>query len=76
MDKELEFISNLSSFKVKAILFQIGAVSVVALAFMLVATRLVGGNAAHIPPLQYFKVVLLFNIVTELNVLLDNVSER
>jgi len=76
MDKELEFISNLSSFKVKAILFRIGAVSVVALAFMLVATRLVGGNAAHIPPLQYFKVVLLFNIVTELNVLLDNVSER
>ncbi|MBP7504957.1 MAG: histidine kinase, partial [Prolixibacteraceae bacterium] len=31
---------------------------------------------AHIPPVQYFKVVLIFNIITELNVLLDNLSER
>lgn len=76
MNKELGFISSLSSYKARAILFRIGTVSAAALAFMLVAARLIGGNAANIPPLQYFKVVLLFNIITELNVLLDNVSEH
>jgi sensor histidine kinase YesM len=76
MNKEFDFISGLSSYKVRSVIFRIGTVSVVALAFMLVAARVIGGNAAHIPSIQYFKVVLLFNIITELNVLLDNVSER
>ncbi len=76
MNKELDSISSLSSYKARSILFRIGIVSAVALAFMLMAARVIGGNAAHIPPLQYFQVVLLFNIITELNVLLDNISER
>ena len=76
MNKELDFISNLSSYKLRSILFRVGSVSAVALVFMLVTTRIIGGNAAHIPPVQYFKVILIFNIVSELNVLLDNLSER
>lgn len=76
MNKDLEFISSLSSYNHRSILFRIGTVSAVALVIMLVAARIMGGNAAHIPPVQYFKVVLIFNIITELNVLLDNLSER
>lgn len=76
MNKQLDFISSLSSYRVRSILFRIGSVSLVALAFMLIAANLITGYGVRIPPIQYLKVVILFNIVTELNVLLDNISER
>lgn len=76
MNKQLDFISSLSSYRVRSILFRIGSVSLVALAFMLIAANLITGYGVRIPPIQYLKVVILFNIVTELNVLLDNLSER
>lgn len=40
ISKELKFISELSCYKPRSILFRIGAVSAVALAFMLVSTFL------------------------------------
>lgn len=76
MNKQLDFISSLSSYRTRSILFRIGSVSLVALAFMLIAANLITGYGVRIPPIQYLKVVILFNIVTELNVLLDNISER
>ncbi len=76
MNKQLDFISSLSSYRVRSILFRIGSVSLVALAFMLIAANLITSYGVRIPPIQYLKVVILFNIVTELNVLLDNISER
>ena len=76
MNKQLDFISSLSSYRTRSILFRIGSVSLVALAFMLIAANLITGNGVKIPPIQYLNVVILFNIVTELNVLLDNLSER
>ncbi len=76
MNKQLDFISSLSSYRTKSILFRIGSVSLVALAFMLIAANLITANGVKIPPIQYLNVVILFNIVTEMNVLLDNLSER
>lgn len=76
MNKQLDFISSLSSYRTRSILFRIGSVSLVALAFMLIAANLITGNGVKIPPILYLNVVILFNIVTELNVLLDNLSER
>ncbi len=76
MNKELTYISELSSYKLRSILFRFGSVSSVALVFMLIAGRLILGSWNGIPPVQYLNVIILFNVVTELNVLLDNLSER
>lgn len=76
ISKELKFISELSCYKPRSILFRIGAVSAVALAFMLVSTFLFIETWGQIPIGQYIRVVIVFNILTEANVLLDNFSER
>jgi two-component system, LytTR family, sensor kinase len=76
ISKELKFISELSCYKPRSILFRIGAVSAVALAFMLVSTFLFIETLGQIPIGQYIRVVIVFNILTEANVLLDNFSER
>lgn len=76
ISKELKFISELSCYNPRSILFRIGAVSAVALAFMLVSTFLFIETWGQIPIGQYIRVVIVFNILTEANVLLDNFSER
>lgn len=76
ISKELKFISELSCYKPRSILFRIGAVSAVALAFRLVSTFLFIETWGQIPIGQYIRVVIVFNILTEANVLLDNFSER
>lgn len=76
ISKELKFISELSCYKPRSILFRIGAVSAVALAFMLVSTFLFIETWGQIPIGQYIRVMIVFNILTEANVLLDNFSER
>lgn len=76
ISKELKFISELSCYKPRSILFRISVVSAVALAFMLVSTFLFIETWGQIPIGQYVRVVIVFNILTEVNVLLDNISER
>ncbi len=76
MNSDLVFISRLSSYKGKPILFRIGVVSAVALAFMLFADFLATEEGVVIPVNQYIKVIIVFNILSEVNVLLDNVFER
>lgn len=75
-NKELEFISDLSSYKGRYILFRLGSVSAVALAFMMVSANMLADNGIQLPVSQYIRVIIVFNIVTEMNVLLDNISER
>lgn len=76
ISKELKFISELSCYKPKSILFRVGVVSAVALAFMLISTFLFIETWGKIPIIQYLKAIIVFNIITEMNVLLDNFSER
>jgi two-component system, LytTR family, sensor kinase len=73
---EFNIISELSSYKGKYILFRLGSVSTVALAFMLLADNMAAGEGVIIPAGQYLRVILVFNILTELNVALDNLFER
>ena len=75
-NKQLQYISQLSSYEPKSILFRLVSVSAVALLFMFIAQILVVSKDVNIPVLHYVQVVLLFNIISESNVLLDNVSER
>lgn len=75
-NKELLFISDLSSYKGRYILFRLGSVSAVALAFMMVSANMLADNGIQLPVSQYIRVIIVFNIVTEMNVLLDNISER
>ncbi len=76
IDRELKYISELSSYNARSVFFRIGTVSTVALSFMLVSAYLITGTVLMIPLIQYIKVIILFNIITEMNVLLDNLSER
>ncbi|MFZ5428997.1 MAG: sensor histidine kinase [Bacteroidota bacterium] len=75
-NKELQLVSELSSYKGKSILFRIGSVSVVALAFMLLSANMVSDDGVIIPVSHYFRVIIIFNILSEANVLLDNLFER
>ena len=76
INKNFQLISRLSSYKGWYILFRILAVSSVAMGFMLLAANMIAEPDILIPLSHFFVVVLVFNIVTELNVLLDNVFER
>ncbi len=76
MNNDLIFISRLSSYKGRSVLLRIGMVSAVALAFMLFADYLATEEGVVIPVSQYIQVIIVFNILSEVNVLLDNVFER
>lgn len=76
MNNDLVFLSRLSSYKGRYILFRIGMVSTVALAFMLFADYLATSEGVAIPLNQYIQVIIVFNILSEINVMLDNVFER
>ena len=76
MNNDLIFISRLSSYKGRSILFRLGVVSAVALAFMLFADFMATEEGVIIPINQYIKVIIVFNILSEVNVLLDNLFER
>ena len=75
-NKQLSLISELSSYKGPFILFRLGIVSLVALSFMLIAASMIRDNSITITLWQYVIVVAIFNIITEMNVLLDNIFER
>ncbi|HKK81990.1 MAG TPA: histidine kinase [Prolixibacteraceae bacterium] len=75
-NKDLQFVSNLSSYKWKYILFRVGTVSLFAMLFMLFADVIAAKEELIVPIPQYIRVIILFNIITESNVLLDNLSER
>lgn len=75
-NKEQQFISQLSSYQWKFIILRLGIVSAFALSFMLLADTLVAGRDLSIPFLLYIKVAVLFIIISESNVLLDNIAER
>jgi two-component system, LytTR family, sensor kinase len=74
--QEIQFISELSCYKLKSIFFRVSMVSAVALAFMSLSKYLVVDKSIDIPTIQFLRVIIIFNIISESNVLLDNLSER
>lgn len=74
--KKFSYISNLSSYQARYILFRLGIVSLVALAFMMIASSMIRGDGIVISLSQFVSVVIIFNVITEANVLLDNIFER
>ena len=75
-NSELQLVSELSSYKGKSIVFRIGSVSIVALAFMLISANMVSTSGVVIPLSHYVRVMIVFNFLTETNVLLDNLYEK
>lgn len=74
-NKQLQFISQLSSYEIKKVIFRLITVSGVAVLFMFTADLLVAKNVI-IPISVYTKVVLIFILISESNVLLDHIAER
>ncbi len=75
-NSELHFISRLSDYSMQSILLRIGMVSVVGLLFLFLSTRIAGDGEIMVTALEYFQVILVFNIISESNVLLDHLAER
>ncbi len=75
-NSELHFISRLSDYSLRSIGVRLALVSGVGLLFLFLATKIVGDDAVRVTSLEYFQVVLIFNIISESNVLLDHLGER
>jgi len=75
-NSELHFISRLSDYSLRSIVIRIAMVSAVGLLFLFFAINIAGDGEVKVTALVYFQVVLIFNIITEINVLIDHLAER
>lgn len=75
-NSELHFISRLSDYSLRSIVIRITMASAVGLLFLFFAINIAGGGEVKVTALEYFLVVLIFNIITEINVLIDRLAER
>lgn len=74
-NKQLQYISQLSSYRPRSIIFRLTSVSFVAFLFMFIAELLINQNLT-ITFLAYVKVIFIFLVISESNVFVDNLSER
>lgn len=75
-NSELHFLSRLSAYTLKSFLIRIVMVSGVGLLFLFLAIRIAGDDSIQVSALEYFQVVIIFNIISESNVLIDHLAER
>ena len=75
-NSELHFISRLSDYSLRSIVIRIAMVSAVGLLFLFLAINIAGDGEVKVTALEYIQVVLIFNIITEINVLIDHLAER
>jgi two-component system, LytTR family, sensor kinase len=73
---ELHFLSRLSAYTWQSVLIRLALVSGVGLLFFFLAIEIAGDPTIHVTMLEYFQVVLIFNIISEINVLIDHLAER
>lgn len=73
---ELHFLSRLSAYTWQSVLIRLALVSGVGLLFFFLAVKIAGDTSIHVTPLEYFQVVFIFNIISEINVLIDHLAER
>ncbi len=75
-NRELHFLSRLSAYTLKSFIIRISLVSGVGLMFLFLAREFAGDQRISVTGLEYFQVVLFFNIISESNVLIDHLAER
>lgn len=73
---ELHFLSRLSAYTLQSVIIRVALVSGVGLLFFFLAIKIVGDPTIRVTMLEYFQVVLIFNIISEMNVLIDHLAER
>ncbi|MBN2634871.1 MAG: histidine kinase [Prolixibacteraceae bacterium] len=73
---ELHFLSRLSAYTWQSVLIRLALVSGVGLLFFFLSIEIVGDPTIRVTTLEYFQVVLIFNIISEINVLIDHLAER
>jgi len=73
---ELHYLSRLSAYTLKSVLIRLALVSGVGLLFFFLSIKIMGDSTVQVTKLEYFQVVLIFNIISEMNVLIDHLSER
>jgi hypothetical protein len=73
---ELHFLSRLSAYTWQSVFIRLALVSAVGLLFFFLAIEIVGDPTIRVTTLEYFQVVLIFNIISEMNVLIDHLAER
>jgi two-component system, LytTR family, sensor kinase len=75
-NSELHFLSRLSAYTVSSFLLRLVMVSGVGLLFLFFAVKIGGPREIELTITEYLLVVLIFNIISETNVLLDHIAER
>lgn len=75
-NRELHFLSRLSAYTLKSFLIRVLLVSGVGLLFLFFAIEITGDKNIRVTGLEYFQVVLIFNVISESNVFLDHLGER
>ena len=73
---ELHYLSRLSAYTLQSVLIRVALVSGVGLLFFFLAIEIVGDPTIRVTTLEYFQIVLIFNIISEMNVLIDHLAER
>ncbi len=73
---ELHFLSRLSAYTLPSFLIRVALVSGVGLLFFFLAMKITGDPGIRVTALEYFQVVLIFNIISESNVFFDHLAER
>ncbi|HOI88492.1 MAG TPA: histidine kinase, partial [Lentimicrobium sp.] len=72
----LHIISRLSDYTPKSVLVRIALVSGVGWLFLFMASWFAGDGSADVSALEYIRTILIFNIISEGNVLFDHIAER
>lgn len=75
-NSELHFISRLSDYSLRSILIRLSLVSATGFLLLLFSVKIAGEPEVHITAIHYLQVVFIFNIISEINVLLDHLGER
>ena len=75
-NSELHYLSRLSAYTRESVFIRLALVSGVGLLFFFLAIEIAGDTTIRVTALEYFQVVLIFNIISEINVLIDHLAER
>jgi len=75
-ESELHFLSRLPAYTIKSTLIRVLSVALTGVCFLVLATNVTVEMEMEIPLHVYVQVILIFIILSESNVLFDNLAER
>lgn len=75
-NSELHFLSRLSAYTLQSVLIRLTLVSGVGLLFFFLSIEIAGDPTISVTPLEFFQIVFIFNIISEINVFIDHLAER